>query len=121
MRPLAHVGPPLATTLAMTVNVVLLAMLLLRRGYLAPDRLMMSRLARMAAATGVMAAVLWRARVWLAPQPGIHVSIYVLAIMVLTGMAVYAAVALALGLVDLRTAWLAVLRRLGRRPRVGAS
>ncbi len=114
MRPLRHVGPPLATTLAMTVNVALLAVLLLRRGHLAPDRRMMRHLARMVAATGAMAAVLWRLRIWLAPHAGLHVSILALAAMVSGGVAVYGAAALALGLADLGAIRETLRRRLNR-------
>ncbi len=98
MRPLLHVGPPLATTLAMSVNVVLLATLLLRRGYLVPDRMLYSRIARMCLATGVMAVALWLARTRVAPTPGMHVSMPALAILVAVGLAAYGAAAALLGL-----------------------
>ncbi len=115
MHPLRHVGPPLATTLAMSVNVVLLAAILLRRGHLAPDRLLWSRLGRMGIATCIMAAVLWRLRLWLAPQAGLHVSILALGVMVSGGIAVYGAAALALGLADTNTIRGAIRRRLNRK------
>ncbi len=98
MRPLQHVGPPLATTLAMTVNVVLLTIFLLRRGYLVPDRMLWSRLGRMCAATAVMALVLWGLRDRLVPNAGVHVSVVSLGALVAGGAAVYAAGAAALGL-----------------------
>ena len=114
MRPLRHVGPPLATTLAMTVNVALLATLLLRRGYLVPDRRMVSRVMRMGAATLGMAVLLWWLRIWLTPQPSLHVSILALAVMVCSGVALYGAAALALGLADAGAIREAVRRRLNR-------
>ncbi len=98
MHPLKHVGPPLATTLAMTVNVALLAFLLLRRRYFVPDRMLYSRVARMLVATAVMAIVLWRARVWLVPVAGVHVSVFALAGLVSAGLAAYGLSAAALGL-----------------------
>ena len=102
MSPLKHVGPPLATTLAMTVNVVLLFVLLLRRGFLVPDRLLLSRLARMGAAAGVMAITLWRLRMLLSPARGGTVSILVLFVLVSGGLASYGLVAWALGLGSMR-------------------
>jgi putative peptidoglycan lipid II flippase len=106
MHPLKHVGPPLATTLAMTVNFLLLATLLLRRGYFVPDRLLWSRMARMCVATAAMSLGLWALRDRLVPVPGLHVSILSLAVMVGSGMAAYGAAAAALGLM-----------RVARRPR----
>jgi putative peptidoglycan lipid II flippase len=102
MNPLKHVGPPLATTLAMTVNVVLLAILLWRRGFLVPDRVLWSRLLRMLAAACVMAAVLWRLRKILVPASGVAVSIPSLVLLVAAGLASYGAAATALGLHRLR-------------------
>ena len=114
MHPLKHVGPPLATTLAMTVNVVLLATILLRRRHLLPDAALWSRLARMALATALMAALLWELQRWLAPQPGQHVSILALSVMVASGMAAYGSAALALGLADIDAIRGTVRRRLNR-------
>ncbi len=101
MRPLLHVGPPLATTLAMSVNVILLAALLLRRNYLIPDRLLWSRLARMGLATTAMATLLWLARRHLVPHPGSHVAFLALAALVAIGLSAYAAAAAALGLLKI--------------------
>jgi len=102
MHPLKHVGPPLATTLAMTVNVVLLAVLLLRRSYLVPDKMLWSRLARMGLAACVMAAALYEARIHLVPVAGRAVSIVTLIILVAAGLVSYGAVAAILGLASLR-------------------
>ncbi len=100
MGPLKHVGPPLATTIAACVNVGLLCVFLHARGYLAPDRTLFSRLARMGLAAGLMAAVLWLARGWLVPHPGVHVSIMALAALIAVGLCTYGAASLALGLAD---------------------
>jgi putative peptidoglycan lipid II flippase len=102
MSPLKHVGPPLATTLAMTVNVILLAVLLLRRGFMVPDRLLWSRLARMCVAACVMALTLWRLRVLLAPDSAGGVSLIVLAMLVCGGLASYGGMAWLLGLSTMR-------------------
>jgi len=112
MHPLKHVGPPLATALAMTANVVLLAILLLRRGYFVPDRMLVSRLARMVLATAAMSIVLWQARRFLVPVAGVHVPVLALAGLVAAGLASYAAGAGALGLSR-------VVRR--RRPALAAA
>jgi hypothetical protein len=54
----------------------------------------------MLAAAGLMAAILWQARGWLVPHPGVHVSMLALAALIGIGLCVYAAAALALGLAD---------------------
>ncbi len=102
MVPLRHVGPPLATTLAMTVNVLALAFLLLRRGYMAPDTMLWSRLTRMGLAACAMAGVLYEARRLLVPEIGGAVSVPVLAVLVTAGLASYGATAALLGLAALR-------------------
>ena len=58
MRPLAHMGPPLATSLASMVNATLLAFVLRRRGWLLPDRALVSAIGRILLASVAMAAVL---------------------------------------------------------------
>jgi putative peptidoglycan lipid II flippase len=98
MGPLKHVGPPLATSVAMTVNVLLLAILLWKRRFLVADRLLWSRLARMFLAACVMAAILWWARTFLAPAGGGAVSFATLAALVTAGLASYGGIAAVLGL-----------------------
>jgi putative peptidoglycan lipid II flippase len=104
MRPLAHMGPPLATSLASTLNTGLLGVVLWRRGWFRPDRALMSRVARTLVATLVMALVLegllrglptvlvhghgWRACVGLGG-------------MMAAGLAAFGAAAQALGLIRL--------------------
>ena len=68
MRPLAHVGPPLASSLASMINTAALLVLLLRRGWLQPTRVLLSRLTRMLLASLAMAAVLLAAQQAL-PRP----------------------------------------------------
>jgi putative peptidoglycan lipid II flippase len=102
MTPLKHVGPPLATTLAMTVNVILLTVLLLRRGFLVPDRLLWSRMARMGVAAAAMAVTLWRLRVLLLSASAGTVSILKLFVLVSVGLASYGLVAWMLGLASMR-------------------
>ncbi len=58
MHPLAHMGPPLATSLASMLNTTLLATFLVRRGWLRPDRHLLSRLTRMLLATLLMSGSL---------------------------------------------------------------
>jgi putative peptidoglycan lipid II flippase len=103
MGPLKHVGPPLATTVAATANVALLGVFLHARRYLKPDRHLLGRMARMALATGLMAAVLWRARDWLVPHPSVHVSILALSALIFAGLLTYGLAAVALGLADAQT------------------
>ena len=56
-RPLAHVGPPLASTIAALVNLAFLAVILRRRAVFRPDRVLMLRLAKIVIASFVMAVV----------------------------------------------------------------
>ena len=59
MIPLQHVGPALATSLAAMFNVVALAVMLHRRGFMLADARLRRRLPRIALAAAAMAAVLW--------------------------------------------------------------
>jgi putative peptidoglycan lipid II flippase len=104
MVPLQHVGPPLATSIAMTTNCLLLAVLLHRRRYLVTDPLLWSRLGRMGVAAAVMTLVLWQAKLLLVPSPAAPVSIPTLALLTSAGLASYGATAAALGLGALRRA-----------------
>jgi putative peptidoglycan lipid II flippase len=102
MVPLKHVGPPLATSLAMTTNMGILLVLLMRRGYLVPDAMLCSRVVRMGAAAVAMTVALWGARVVLVPSAGAAVSVPVLAALVAVGLVTYGAAAAGLGLGGLR-------------------
>jgi putative peptidoglycan lipid II flippase len=57
--PLQHMGPPLATALASTVNTFLLYRTLRRRGHFEPDARLRRRAWRLALAALVMGIVLW--------------------------------------------------------------
>ena len=57
--PLQHMGPPLATAIASTVNVALLYRELRRRGHFVPDARLKRRVWRLLLAALAMGAVLW--------------------------------------------------------------
>jgi len=57
--PLKHMGPPLATALASTVNTLLLYRTLRKRGHFAPDARLRRRAWRLALAALAMGIVLW--------------------------------------------------------------
>lgn len=57
--PLKHMGPPLATALASTVNVALLYRTLRKRGHFVPDHRLRRRTWRLALSALAMGAVLW--------------------------------------------------------------
>ena len=57
--PLAHMGPPLATALASTINVLLLWRTLVKRGHFIADARLRRRAWRLAAAALVMGVVMW--------------------------------------------------------------
>jgi putative peptidoglycan lipid II flippase len=65
--PLRHVGPPLATAIASWVNVTLLWLTLRKRGQFEIDRGLVSHIARLALAAGLMAAALFAATPWIRP------------------------------------------------------
>ena len=117
MHPLKHVGPPLATTIAACLNVGLLSVMLLRRGYLRPDRTLFSKVGRMLAGTCIMALALGITRHALVPRGGLHVSLVALGVLVLVGLASYGGLAQALGLMDARVVLAQVRRRLPGRLR----
>ena len=121
MRPLQHLGPPLASSVAAWVNVTGLALILARRGQLAADAELRRRLPRMLLAGAVMAVVLWALAGPLAPwftRPGLRWL--ALAALVGSGGAAYGAAGLALGAFDAR-AVIARLRRRGRARRLAAT
>jgi putative peptidoglycan lipid II flippase len=88
---MGHVGPPLATALASTVNVFMLYRMLRQRGHFVADRQLRRRLPRLALAALIMGGVIY----FLAPfaDPYLTGSLIVrgaaLAILVGGGMAVY--------------------------------
>ena len=90
--PLRHVGPPLATAIASTVNVWLLYRQLVRRGHFIADRRLRRRAPRLVLAALAMGAVLWRGQIYIMPY--VHGSWFMrfgaLAALVSGGVVVYA-------------------------------
>ncbi len=112
MVPLRHMGPALATSVSALFNVIMLGVLLTRRGQLAFDRRLRLRFARMAGAGLVMAAVLIAVQrvvfVRLETTPGVRWV--ALAALVGSGLASYAAAGQLLGAFDVRE-MLRIMRR----------
>ncbi len=103
MNPLAHVGPALATSLAAICNVAGLAVILVRRGHLAPDRVLRRRVLAMGVASIAMAAVLYGSRQLLFGQASHGVTQMVsLAALIGAGILAYAVAAQVFGAYDLR-------------------
>ncbi len=100
MGPLQHVGPPTATSIAAWLNVALLGFMLRRRDYFRPDRLLASRVARMLAATLLMAAAVLATRKILVPLAGHHVSLLALGALIAVGLLSYGALAQLLRVFD---------------------
>ncbi|THD35431.1 MAG: murein biosynthesis integral membrane protein MurJ [Sphingomonas sp.] len=65
--PLKHMGPPLATALASSLNVFLLYRTLRIRGHFEPDQRLRRRAWRLALAAVAMGVVLWLLQGWLMP------------------------------------------------------
>lgn len=59
IRPLGHMGPPLATAIASTVNVALLYRTLAKRGQFVADAQLRRRAPRLALAALLMGAIMW--------------------------------------------------------------
>lgn len=112
--PLQHVGPPLATAIASSVNVAMLWRALARRGHFVADAQLARRAPRLLAAALLMGAVMWFANAPLAPWttgPGLHRWIAMFAL-VTTGALVYFAATFLFGAFRV-----ADVRRLIRRPK----
>ena len=119
MKPLAHMGPALATSLAAMANVLLLGFILVRRGQFRPDRLLYRRVTAMIGASLIMAAVLWLANAWLVPAalvPRMHTlhRFGALGVLIGAGMLSYGIAAQLLGAYDLREAARMMRRRRSR-------
>ncbi|WP_375398823.1 murein biosynthesis integral membrane protein MurJ [uncultured Sphingomonas sp.] len=97
--PLKHMGPPLATALASTLNVMLLYRALRRRGHFVPDARLARRAGRLAAAASVMGGVLWLLQGLLTPYVGGSWTERALAMLALVaaGSVVYAIATIVLG------------------------
>lgn len=117
MHPLAHVGPPLASSLAAFLNVIILSTLLLRRDALRIDSQTWRRLGTMAACAAAMAVLLTLTEHTL-PTPVAHVTFWSalrLSIEVPAGGLLYLVLLHLCGIVDLATALRSVRNRLLRR------
>ena len=117
MKPLAHVGPPLASSLAALLNVCILSSLLIRRDALRPNGQMFTRVAQMTVASVVMALVLAGVNT-LFPMPSSHITLW-LGIMLLVevpvGGLLYLLALQIMGVLDLATVLDSFKRRLARR------
>jgi putative peptidoglycan lipid II flippase len=114
MQYLAHVGLALGTAFAAWLNNAMLGWTLRRRGWLSFDDRLVSRAARTAAASGVLAVALWGGLEALEPwfAAGGAARLAALGLLVAGALPVYAAAALALRAVEP-----AELRSLARRAR----
>ena len=112
MRPLGHLGPPLATSLASILTTAWLWVLLVRRGHLKTDRRLITRVIRLVPAVGVMAAALWGMQAWLfRPDLGGTMRLVVLTGMIWVGLGLYAVALRLFGVIDLREMLGAIRRR----------
>jgi putative peptidoglycan lipid II flippase len=114
MQLLAHAGIALATTIAGWVNAVGLLALLVRRGQFRLDRRGRRNLPRIGAAALGMGAALALLRLALGPALAgpLPMRVGALAALVAAGLAVFAALTLALGVAD----WRGLIGRLRRQP-----
>jgi putative peptidoglycan lipid II flippase len=108
---LSHVGIALATAIASWVNVVVLAVLLMRRGRLVLDRRLRRAVPRLLGAAAAMAVVLLALEALLFPVTGGWARLGALAVLILSGMVAYFGTAQLLGGLDLRDAARMVRRR----------
>ena len=97
--PLQHMGPPLATAIASTVNVALLYRTLAKRGQFVPDAQLRRRAPRLLVAALLMGAALWFAGDLFRPYvTGPSLTRWIaLAVLVAGGALVYAAAVFATG------------------------
>ena len=104
MVPLAHIGPPLATSVAAICNVTGLAVVLARRGHLVVDNQLRRRCLGVLGASLAMAAALWGLEVLLfrTPPQGGWLRLGLLAALVGAGMLIYAVLASLLGAYEIR-------------------
>lgn len=111
--PMQHVGMALATTIAGWLNVALMAHNLRKRKLFVWDRLLLVRLPRLGAASGVMALALMNLQSAFAPWLGGHVLEKALALsaLVVTGLAVYGVAVLGLRAVNPQDALKLLKRR----------
>jgi putative peptidoglycan lipid II flippase len=99
IMPLQHMGPPLATAIASTVNVWMLYRELRRRGDFAPDDRLKRRAVRLFFSAIAMGLVLWATQGLVMPWVHGHwmVRAAALALLVISGALVYGVATFALG------------------------
>ena len=115
MTPLAHVGPPLASSITACVNVAFLVVLLRRKDALVVYGSTLSHMGRVCIAAGLMGVCLWGAGSVVA-LPAIFVTKALwLAGMVMAGGALYAALLHVFGVVNLADLLARIQGRLRRR------
>ncbi|EHH69275.1 murein biosynthesis integral membrane protein MurJ [Gluconobacter morbifer] len=117
-RPLAHVGPPLASTIAAYVNVAILAVILHRRQVFVASALLKSRGLRIAGSSVMMALWVMAAQKITAPDlPAWHspVRLAMLMALIVFGVLVYAVSLDVLKVLRLRDAAGALQTRIARR------
>jgi putative peptidoglycan lipid II flippase len=97
--PLEHMGPPLATAIASTVNVWMLYRTLVKRGHFQVDTRLRRRAPRLALAALAMGAVLWAGQGLIMPY--VHgtwlVRFAAMAVLVSSGVVVYGLATVLLG------------------------
>ena len=110
--PLGHVGMALSTAIAAWFNVAALAFLLWRRGFFILDARLRAKAPRIVAATMVMAATLWGAKITLWPlAQGQIMAVVMLAALVTAGLAALVIAAQVLGVARLSEIKAMVRRR----------
>jgi putative peptidoglycan lipid II flippase len=121
MQPLQQVGPALATSIAASVNCVLLGVVLARQGHLRFDRRLLARVPRMLLAALAMGLVLWGAElsVYAALDTGRGLRTLGLALLIGLGLAAYGLSGQVLGAFDLRELTGTLLRRPRRLANTG--
>jgi len=106
MQVVAHVGIALATVVSAWLNCAMLAYMLRRRGYFAPDRQLKRRTPRMVVSTLVMVAGLWvltyAVTPWLLGTGATR--LLALTVLVVAGLAIYGLAALLTQAADLKEA-----------------
>jgi putative peptidoglycan lipid II flippase len=113
MGPLKHVGMALATSIAGWVNVILMAVILRKRTWLLIDPALLSQIARILLASGVMALVLYGLRFYSDPymQKGEILRTLVMMVVVAIGAGGYFITGLVCNTMNLRAVVLKRLRR----------
>lgn len=99
MIPLEHVGIAIATAASSWVNALALGAVLWRRGFLAPDRRLKQRVARILVATALMAGGLYALQLYLEPWfRGVPLGRAVaLVVLIAVGLGIYGLACLVLG------------------------